>query len=113
MISKLIWGCTVFYPFVYPIGAWTIASNVHVASLSESCQLTNLSFQPSFQGHPISTFAGPITFIIGYTLARGANNQKYHFKVCLVPVELREKDLADFAGKSKCQVLRHYRPKCP
>jgi protein-S-isoprenylcysteine O-methyltransferase Ste14 len=60
---KLGWGCLVFYPFFYPIGAWYVA-------------------EIPTQDSPIWCLAlNAIVFFTGWILSRGANNQKYLFKI--------------------------------
>ncbi len=59
---KLGWGCLCFYPYFYAIGLWSIADrpNPHAAA---------------------ATLVGAaLTFCLGWSLARGANLQKYAFK---------------------------------
>ena len=60
---KLVWGCLVFYPFFYVVGLWSVANlpdpDVEVAFLVVAL----------------------ILFLLGWALSRGANMQKYHFKV--------------------------------
>ena len=59
---KLGWGCLTFYPYFYAIGLWAIVDrpNPHVS--------------------PVLTVAAALVFFTGWTLARGANMQKYTFK---------------------------------
>jgi protein-S-isoprenylcysteine O-methyltransferase Ste14 len=59
---KLGWGCLVFYPFFYCIGLWSVADlpNPHAPTA-------------------MLVFAA-ILFFAGWSLARGANMQKYAFK---------------------------------
>jgi zinc transporter ZupT len=59
---KLGWGCLVFYPFFYGIGLWFAAD------------------QPNPHSHPIWLAVCAATFFAGWSLARGANLQKYYFK---------------------------------
>lgn len=59
---KLGWGCLVFYPFFYCIGLWFAAE------------------APNPHSHPIWLVASGAIFFAGWTLARGANLQKYVFK---------------------------------
>jgi hypothetical protein len=59
---KLGWGCLVFYPFFYCIGLWFAAE------------------QPNPHSHPLWLGACAATFFAGWSLARGANLQKYYFK---------------------------------
>lgn len=59
---KLGWGCIAFYPFFYTIPFWSTAA---VRS----------------PGQPIwVTILGAIIFFASWSLARGANMQKYYFK---------------------------------
>ncbi|MBI3677545.1 MAG: DUF1295 domain-containing protein [Proteobacteria bacterium] len=59
---KLGWGCLVFYPYFYGIGLWAVADlpNPHTPT-------------------PMLA-AAAILFFLGWSLARGANMQKYAFK---------------------------------
>lgn len=59
---KLGWGCLVFYPYFYGIGLWAVADlpDPHTSTAMLS--------------------AAAILFFCGWTLARGANMQKYLFK---------------------------------
>lgn len=59
---KLGWGCLVFYPFFYPVGLWAVASRP----------------DPHTPAPLLVLFA--LTFFAGWTLARGANLQKFQFK---------------------------------
>jgi protein-S-isoprenylcysteine O-methyltransferase Ste14 len=59
---KLGWGCLVFYPFFYAIGLWASAGLPDPAA-------------PTW----LLGLAG-VVFFAGWTLARGANLQKYFFK---------------------------------
>lgn len=59
---KLGWGCLVFYPYFYPVGLWATAD------------------RPD-PGMPVWALAAcALVFFAGWTLARGANMQKYAFK---------------------------------
>jgi delta14-sterol reductase len=60
---KLGWGCLAFYPFFYCVGLWFAAS------------------QPNPHVHPAWLAASAAVFFCGWGLARGANLQKFHFKV--------------------------------
>jgi len=60
---KLGWGCTVFYPYFYGIGLWAVADEPN----------------PHAPGWLLA--AGVLVFLAGWMLARGANMQKYRFKV--------------------------------
>jgi delta14-sterol reductase len=59
---KLGWGCLVFYPFFYAVGLWGTA------------ELPN----PHTPIPLLVLYA--LVFIVGWTLSRGANLQKYLFK---------------------------------
>jgi delta14-sterol reductase len=59
---KLIWGCLVFYPFFYPIGVWNLVSASDDISIAQALLIAGL-------------------FFFGWMLTRGANLQKYVFKV--------------------------------
>ena len=60
---KLGWGCLVFYPYFYCIGLWGVADkpNPH---------------QPTFM-----LVVAALVFFSGWALSRGANLQKFHFKL--------------------------------
>lgn len=59
---KLGWGCIAFYPYFYSVALWTTAD------------LPN-------PGYPIWTYVlFALVFFTGWSLARGANMQKYTFK---------------------------------
>ena len=59
---KLGWGSSTFYPFFYCVGLWAVADrpNPH----------TPIALQ----------VASVLIFLAGWTISRGANLQKYHFK---------------------------------
>jgi delta14-sterol reductase len=59
---KLGWGCLLFYPYFYTIGLWTTAE------------------LPNPQTPAAMLAASAIVFFAGWSLARGANMQKYTFK---------------------------------
>jgi delta14-sterol reductase len=59
---KLGWGCVVFYPFFYCVGLWYAAP------------------QPNPHTPPPLLAVCALVFFAGWTLARGANLQKYYFK---------------------------------
>jgi delta14-sterol reductase len=59
---KLGWGCLVFYPFFYGIGLWDAAD------------------RPNPHASPAWLAACAVIFFAGWSLARGANLQKYYFK---------------------------------
>ena len=59
---KLGWGCLLFYPYFYAVGLWSTADlpNPHT---------------------PVAILvAAAVLFFLGWSLARGANMQKYTFK---------------------------------
>lgn len=60
---KLGWGCLVFYPFFYCVGLWSVAErpNPHTPA-------------------PLLVLYG-LVFFAGWVLSRGANLQKYLFKI--------------------------------
>ena len=60
---KLGWGCLAFYPYFYAIGLWALADrpNPHVS--------------------PWLTGLAVVVFLAGWSLARGANMQKFAFKL--------------------------------
>lgn len=60
---KLGWGCLVFYPFFYGIGIWFAAE------------------QPNPHVHPAWLVFSALLFFCGWSLARGANLQKFYFKI--------------------------------
>ena len=60
---KLVWGCLFFYPYFYGVGLWAAADlpNPHA---------------------PIWLLVlAALVFFAGWSLARGANMQKFHFKL--------------------------------
>eukprot|EP00048_Salpingoeca_helianthica_P007218 m.107908 g.107908 ORF g.107908 m.107908 type:complete len:420 (-) comp14260_c1_seq3:106-1365(-) len=59
---KLAWGCLLFYPFFYTIG-------VH-ALVGASGDITVLQ-----------AVVTAVLYVIGWIITRGANNQKYYFKI--------------------------------
>jgi len=60
---KLGWGCLIFYPYFYAITLWVTVSAVN-------------PFLPNWL---LVIFA--LLFLIGWTFTRGANLQKYYFKI--------------------------------
>lgn len=60
---KLMWGCLTFYPYFYAIGLWVVADRV-----------------PAGSSAPLMTLYAVI-FFAGWLFARGANMQKYTFKI--------------------------------
>jgi protein-S-isoprenylcysteine O-methyltransferase Ste14 len=59
---KLGFGCFTFYPYFYAVGLWVVAD------------------LPDPGTPPWALVLFAIVFYAGWTLARGANMQKYHFK---------------------------------
>lgn len=59
---KLGWGCLVFYPYFYAIGLWSVAP------------------LPNPHSSRALLVGAAITFFAGWSLARGANMQKFAFK---------------------------------
>ncbi|MBI1210712.1 MAG: DUF1295 domain-containing protein [Alphaproteobacteria bacterium] len=59
---KLGWGCMCFYPYFYAVGLWAVAD------------LANPHAPVALQ------VAAAVLFFLGWSLARGANMQKYLFK---------------------------------
>lgn len=59
---KLGWGCLVFYPYFYAVGLWATAARP----------------DPDAPGWLLATSA--LLFFAGWSLARGANMQKFFFK---------------------------------
>jgi protein-S-isoprenylcysteine O-methyltransferase Ste14 len=59
---KLGWGCLVFYPFFYCVGLWFAAE------------------QPNPHRSNILLVGCAALFFVGWSLARGANLQKFYFK---------------------------------
>ena len=60
---KLGWGCLTFYPYFYCIGLWSEAD------------------RPDPHAPLALTIASVIVFLCGWSLARGANLQKFRFKL--------------------------------
>lgn len=63
---KLAWGCLVFYPFFYVVGLWVTATLPTPAVIER--------FGSWWLG------LASIVFFLGWSIARGANMQKYWFK---------------------------------
>lgn len=61
---KLVWGCLAFYPFFYPLNAYLLAS---------------LPTDPDITKE--SAIGISVLFFLGWFLTRGANMQKYKFRV--------------------------------
>lgn len=59
---KLGWGCLLFYPYFYGIGLWSVAD------------------LPNPHAPAAMLAAAALLFFLGWSLARGANMQKYLFK---------------------------------
>lgn len=59
---KLGWGCLVFYPYFYGVGLWSVAD------------------LPDPGAPPVLRVIAQTVFFAGWSLARGANMQKYAFK---------------------------------
>jgi delta14-sterol reductase len=59
---KLGWGCLCFYPYFYGIGLWSVAA------------------RPSPHGSATMLAVAVVVFAAGWSLARGANMQKFAFK---------------------------------
>jgi Delta14-sterol reductase len=59
---KLGWGCLTFYPYFYCIGLWSAAP------------------QPNPHASIVLSIGAAVIFVAGWTLARGANLQKFLFK---------------------------------
>lgn len=59
---KLGWGCLLFYPYFYAVGLWSVADlpNPHTSTAM--------------------LVLAAVTFFLGWSLARGANMQKFTFK---------------------------------
>ncbi len=60
---KLGWGCLTFYPYFYAVGLWGTAD------------------RPDPQAPTALLLAGVGVFFVGWALARGANMQKFFFKL--------------------------------
>lgn len=73
---KLGWGCLVFYPYFYAVGLWSVADQP----------------DPGAPGWLLG--AAALTFGAGWCLARGANMQKFFFKL-----DPRHRFLGVFAPK--------------
>lgn len=60
---KLGWGCLAFYPYFYVVGLWALAD------------------LPNPHASPILTASAVLVFLAGWMFARGANMQKFTFKL--------------------------------
>lgn len=73
---KLVWGCLVFYPFFYPTAMWFTVPCARLSFVRQTCSVG--------------------VFFLGWALSRGANNQKYTFRIdpkrkflgCVQPVSV-------------------------
>lgn len=59
---KLTFGCLTFYPYFYAIGLWVVAD------------------RPPASISPVAMIVYALVFFTGWSLARGANMQKFFFK---------------------------------
>ncbi len=59
---KLGWGCLAFYPYFYVVGLWGLADH------------------PNPHASPLLGLLAGLVFFTGWSLARGANMQKFTFK---------------------------------
>lgn len=59
---KLAWGCLTFYPFFYSIGVHALVPATADISVIQAVVIALL-------------------FLVGWIITRGANNQKYYFKI--------------------------------
>jgi delta14-sterol reductase len=59
---KLGWGCLLFYPYFYGVGLWSVAD------------------QPNPSSSTAWLVVSALVFFAGWSLARGANMQKFTFK---------------------------------
>ena len=60
---KLVWGCLFFYPYFYGVGLWAAAD------------------LPNPEPPVWLLVLAALVFFAGWSLARGANMQKFHFKL--------------------------------
>ena len=63
---KLVFGCIVVYPCVYPVALWGLAD------------LPGPDIDPAWQ--PLWLAGAAAVFLVGWVITRGANLQKYTFK---------------------------------
>jgi len=71
---KLCWGCLVFYPFFYPIGGlYYLSSKQTKSTFSSSEEAGDISF-------PTMLLILAL-FFTGWIITRGANMQKYEYRV--------------------------------
>ncbi|MDE2972052.1 MAG: DUF1295 domain-containing protein [Acidobacteriota bacterium] len=59
---KLVWGCLAWYPYFYGVGLWSVAD------------------LPDPRAPAWLLVLGAALFFAGWTLSRGSNLQKFHFK---------------------------------
>ena len=59
---KLVWGCLTWYPYFYAVGLWSVAD------------------LPNPQPPALLLVVSALIFFAGWSLARGANMQKFAFK---------------------------------
>lgn len=85
---KLLWGCLCFYPYFYTCGIWAVLE--HTGRGYCSSYITYLVYLVwqfdviSHSGTGITGFTAiclVLCFLAGWIISRGANNQKYTFKV--------------------------------
>ena len=96
---KLAWGCLVFYPFFYVVGLWG------TVELPTPTVIEMLG--------PLWLGFSALVFFAGWALARGANMQKYYFK--LDPsrpfLGIAPQEVADNQGRLLCSgfwgIARH------
>jgi protein-S-isoprenylcysteine O-methyltransferase Ste14 len=60
---KLGWGCLTFYPYFYVVGLWALCD------------------RPNPHASPILSVSAVLVFLLGWMFARGANMQKFTFKL--------------------------------
>lgn len=70
---KLTWGCLVFYPFFYCIGAHCLLTAAPSSSSSDNSLAGDLT--------PFTSLLIIGLYLVGWFLTRGANLQKYYFKI--------------------------------
>lgn len=61
---KMIWGCFCFYPFFYTVGLWSVVQNDHLHDIDL-----------------LTCVAIIALFLFGWTLTRGANMQKFYWRI--------------------------------
>lgn len=70
---KLCWGCLVFYPFFYPIGGLYYLSSKQKSTFSSEEEADDISFTTMLLILAL--------FFTGWIITRGANMQKYEYRV--------------------------------